>query len=71
MQRLLGISAGITAVAFVVAGICRHAKHGAGLYLGNVAWFTLLAGVAVTVALAAVVAVQILRSRRSSLAVRS
>jgi hypothetical protein len=71
MQRLLGISAGISVVAFVVAGICRHAKHGVGLYLGDVAWFTLLAGVAVTVVLAAVVVVRILRSRRSSLAVRS
>jgi hypothetical protein len=66
MQRLLGISAGVTAVAFVVAFICRHAKHGFALHLGDVAWFTLLAGVVVTVVLAVTVAVRVVRSRNST-----
>jgi hypothetical protein len=70
MQRLLGIVAGITAVACVVAFICRHAKHGFTLYLGDVAWFTLLAGILVTLALALAVAVRAVRARRSTLVAR-
>jgi hypothetical protein len=70
MQRLLGISAGTTAVAFVVAFICRHAKHGFALYLGDAAWFTLLAGAVLTLVLAATVAVRTFRSRNSTLVVR-
>jgi hypothetical protein len=70
MQRLLGVSAGVTAVAFVVAFICRHAKHGFALYLGDVAWFTLLIGVVVTLVLALVVAVRTLRARRSTVTAR-
>jgi hypothetical protein len=70
MQRPLGIAAGTTAVAFVVAFICRHAKHGFTLYLGDVAWFTLLAGVIVTLVLALAVAVRAVRTRRSTLVAR-
>ena len=70
MQRLLGISAGTTAVAFVVAFICRHAKHGFTLYLGDAAWFALLAGVVLTLVLAATVAVRTFRSRNSTLVAR-
>ena len=70
MQRLVGVSTGVTAVAFVVAFICRHAKHGFALYLGDAAWFTLLAGVVVTLVLALVVAVRTLRTRRSTLIAR-
>jgi hypothetical protein len=70
MQRLLGISAGTTAAAFVVAFICRHAKHGFTLYLGDIAWFTLLAGVVLTLVLAAAVAVRTFRSRNSTFVAR-
>jgi hypothetical protein len=70
MQRLLGVSAGVTAVALVLAVICRHAKHGFALYLGDVAWFTLLAGIVVTLALALAVAVRAVRARRSTLVAR-
>jgi hypothetical protein len=70
MQRLLGISAGTTAVAFVVAFICRHAKRGFTLYVGDVAWFTLLAGIVLTLVLAAAVWARSQRSRNSTVAAR-
>lgn len=65
LNRLLSIIAAITAVAFVVAGIVRHAKHGAGLVVGDVAWFTFLPGFVVTIALGIAAAVGLLRRRRA------
>ena len=70
MHRPVGASAGVTAVAFVIAFICRHSKHGFAMYLGDAAWFTLLAGVVVTLILAVTLAVRALLARRSTIAVR-
>jgi energy-converting hydrogenase Eha subunit C len=66
LHHLLGTAAAVTAVAFVVALIVRHARHGFALYLGDVAWFTFLVGALFTVLLTLATIVQVARSRRSA-----
>jgi hypothetical protein len=44
----------------------RHDKHGFGLYLGDVAWFTALIGVVVVVALGLASLARLLRSRTAT-----
>jgi hypothetical protein len=63
-HRLLGFAAAVTAIAFLVALIVRHAKHGVALYLGDVAWFTFLAGVVITAALGLATLVRLGLARR-------
>ena len=65
LQRLLATVAAVTVAACVVAGIVKHAKHGFALYLGDVAWFTFLIGVLVTMALALVVLVKLAHDRHA------
>jgi hypothetical protein len=63
LHRLLATAAAVTVVAFLVAAIVHHEKHGFGLYLGDVAWFTALAGVAVTVMLGLATLARLARRR--------
>ena len=65
LRRLLATAATVTLAACVVAGIVKHAKHGFAFYLGDVAWFTFLTGVLVTVSLALAVLVKIVRQRHA------
>lgn len=66
LRRLLASAATVTLVACVVAGIVKHAKHGFALYLGDVAWFTFLIGVLVTITLALAVLVKVTRNRHDA-----
>jgi hypothetical protein len=65
LQRLLATVAAVTLAACVVAGIVKHARHGFAFYLGDVAWFTFLIGVLVTMALALAVLVKLARHRHA------
>jgi hypothetical protein len=42
--NLLKVDAVVTVVAFCLSGVLRHAKHGIGYVVGDIAWFTFLAG---------------------------
>lgn len=64
--RLLPSLAAVTAVALVLSFVTRHAKHGFGLYLGDVAWPVLLVGAVVTVLLALAALVAAARRRPST-----
>lgn len=66
LKRLLAIAATATLAACVVAGIVKHAKHGFAFYLGDVAWFTFLAGVLVTTSLALAVLANVARHRHAT-----
>jgi hypothetical protein len=45
LARLAAVILAVDLVAFGVSGILRNARHGAGLVLGDIAWFGFLAGV--------------------------
>lgn len=66
LHRLLATATAVTIVAFLVAAIVRHDKHGFGLYLGDVAWFTALIGIVVVVALGLASLARLLRSRTAT-----
>jgi cytochrome c oxidase assembly factor CtaG len=66
LRRLLATAGTVTLAACVVAGIVKHAKHGFAFYLGDVAWFTFLIGVLVTLALALAVLGKVARSRHDA-----
>jgi hypothetical protein len=52
IARLLRGALVITVVAFAVAFLFRHAKHGAGLVVGGIAWYSFLLGVLAVIVLA-------------------
>jgi hypothetical protein len=64
--RILCVVAAVTAVAFVLSFLTRHAKHGFGLYLGDVAWPTLLLGALLTLLLLLAVGARALHGRFSA-----
>lgn len=66
ITRLLTAVATVTAVALVLSFVTRHAKHGFGLYLGDVAWPVLLLGALLTVLLALAAAAGAVRRRPST-----
>jgi hypothetical protein len=66
ITRLLAGAATITAVALVLSFITRHAKHGFGLYLGDVAWPVFLLGALLTVLLGLAALVGAARRRPST-----
>ena len=65
LRQLLYAVASYDVIAFVVAWSARHAKHGVGLVIGDIAWYSLLAGVLLLVALAVAAGVQALRVHRT------
>ena len=66
LKRILAAAAAVTLAACLVAGIVKQAKHGFAFYLGDVAWFTFLTGVLVTVSLALAVLVKVARHRHAA-----
>lgn len=61
LHRLLATAASVGVVSFIVAFALRHAKHGLGLAIGNVAWFSLTAA---TLAVLILGATALARGRR-------
>lgn len=61
LHRLLATAASVGVVSFIVAFALRHAKHGLGLAIGNVAWFSLIAA---TLAVLILGATALARGRR-------
>jgi hypothetical protein len=66
ITRLLAAAATITAVGLVLSFITRHAKHGFGLYLGDIAWPVFLLGALLTVLLGLAALVGAARRRPST-----
>jgi hypothetical protein len=70
ITRLLAAAATITAVALVLSFITRHAKHGFGLYLGDIAWPVFLLGALLTVLVGLAALVETARHRPSTRSAR-
>lgn len=66
LQQMLKVAAVVTVVAFVVAFIVRHAKHGVALHIGDVAWPVFLIGALITIALGLATTVKLVLARRSA-----
>jgi hypothetical protein len=64
LNRLLGTIATTAVVALVIAFFTRHAKHGFGLYLGDLAWITFLASLLLTLLLGIAALARLARARR-------
>ena len=64
LRQSLIIVTSVVAVAFVVAGSERHAKHGANAVIGAIAWFTFLPGLLVLAVVAAAAGITTVRHSR-------
>jgi hypothetical protein len=65
LYRLLATTAALDIAAFIVAFALRHAKHGLGLAVGNVAWFSVIAATLALLMLGATVLTHAARRRRN------
>jgi uncharacterized integral membrane protein len=66
LQRLLTIIASITAVAFVIAFILRHAKHGVALAVADAAWDTFIVGFVLSALVGLVTLAKLAHERRTA-----
>jgi hypothetical protein len=64
LHRLLATAAGTGVVSLIVAFALRHTKHGLGLAMGNVAWFSLTAATLAVLVLGAAALAAAVRGRR-------
>jgi hypothetical protein len=58
----------ITVVAFCLSGVLRHARHGIGLVVGDIAWFGFLLALLALLILGALSVVAAIRRRSTGLA---